>query len=164
MTLYEIDHAIAEAFEKAIDPETGEILDSEAWAELEALQMAHDQKVENIALFAKNLEAEAAAIKAEEEKLKARRTVLEHKAKSLRTWLARILDGAKFATARVAVSWRKSVAAELAPGMDPAQLPIQYQRVKVTVEPDKTALAKALKAGETIEGVELVERNNLQIK
>ena len=129
MTLYEIDHAISEAFERAIDPETGELINEEAWAQLEALQMDREQKLENVALWVKDLNAEAAAIREEEKNLAKRRQ-----------------------------------SAELLDGVDPVSLPLEYQRVKVTVEPDKTKLKEALKAGKTIEGVELVERQNIQIK
>lgn len=164
MTLYEIDHAIAEAFEKAIDPETGEIMDAEAWEQLEALQMDRETKVENVALWVKDLNAEAAAIKAEEEALKKRRQSTENKADSLKRYLSWALAGDKFKTARVAISYRRSETVELAEGFDPAQLPLEYQRVKVSVDPDKTRLKEALKEGKEIPGVELVEKTNIQIK
>lgn len=49
--------------------------------------------------------------------------------------------------------------------IDPKLLPIEYQRMKVVIEADKTALKKAIKANEiNIEGVTLIERQNLQIK
>ncbi len=165
MTLYDIDHGIAEAFEKAIDPETGEVIDEQAWAELEALQMAREDKLENVALWVKDLNAEAAAIKNEEAALKARRQSAEKKAESLKGYLAYALGGAeRFKTSKVAISWRKSETVELLEGVDPVTLPLEYQRVKVSVEPDKSKLKDALKAGEEIPGVELVEKQNLQIK
>lgn len=165
MTLYEIDHAISEAFEQAIDPETGELINEEAWAQLEALQMDREQKLEGVALWVKDLNAEAAAIKVEEDALKKRRQSTEKKADSLKGYLASALGGSeKFKTARVAISWRRSETAELLDGVDPVSLPLEYQRVKVAVEPDKAKLKEALKAGKTVEGVELVERQNIQIK
>ena len=54
MNLYEIDAAIT----ACIDPETGEVLDEEA---LNALHMERSAKVESVALWIKNLNAEAAA-------------------------------------------------------------------------------------------------------
>lgn len=165
MTLYEIDHGLAEAFEKAIDPETGEIIDEEAWATLEALQMAREDKLENVALWVKDLNAEAAAVREEEKNLAKRRQSAEKKAESLKGYLAYALNGAeRFKTAKVAISWRRSETVELLEGVDPVTLPLEYQRVKVSVEPDKTKLKDALKAGEEIPGVELVEKQNLQIK
>ena len=159
MTLYEIDHAIAEAFEAAIDPETGEILDSEAWSRLETLQMEHDAKIEGIGCWIKDLNAEAAAIKAEEDKK--RRQSSERKAESLKGYLAWTLQGEKFKSSKVAISWRKSETVELDPGVDPVELPLKYQRVKVSVDADKAALKEVLKAGWDIPGVRLVEKQNI---
>ena len=164
MTLYDIEHLMAEAFEEAVNPETGEIRDEEAWARVEALQMAREQKLENGGLFYKNLVAEAAAIKAEEENLRKRRQVAENKAESVKRWLTYALQGEKFKTPRLALSWRKSETVELKPDMDPATLPLAFQAIKVTVSPDKAKLKEALKAGAVIEGVELVEHQNLQVK
>ena len=60
MKLYEIDAAIMEC----IDLETGEIVDADR---LTALQMEREQKLENVALWIKDLDAEAKALKAEEQ-------------------------------------------------------------------------------------------------
>ncbi len=77
MTLYEIDKAITDL----ADPETGEITDFEA---LDNLQMARDQKIENIACYYKNLVSDAEAIKAEKEALAERQKVAENKAARLK--------------------------------------------------------------------------------
>ena len=62
MTIYEIDSRIAEL----LDPDTGELLDYEAFA---ALQMEREAKIENMALWYKDLSAEAKAIRDEEKAL-----------------------------------------------------------------------------------------------
>lgn len=164
LKLYEYPRAIEDAYERGTDAETGEIIDEKAWTELEALQMERDQRIEGVVLWVKSLNAEAADIKDEEEALKKRRKSIERKAESLKDYLGYVLRGEKFETARVAISWRRSETAELLEGVDPVSLPLEYQRVKVAVEPDKAKLKEALKAGKTIEGVELVERQNIQIK
>lgn len=164
MTFYEYDHRIAEAFENAIDPETGEIIDEAAWKYLEELQLEREAKLEGVACWYKELQAEAAAIKAEEENLKKRRQSAENKATSIKKFLEYLLNGQKFKSPKVALSWRKSETVELKPDMDPATLPLAFQSIKVTVSPDKAKLKEALKAGAVIEGVELVEHQNLQVK
>ena len=64
MTLYEIDAQLEEMLEQ-VDPETGELLcDME---QLEALSLERDRKLENLALYIKNRDAEAKAIREEEE-------------------------------------------------------------------------------------------------
>ena len=69
-SLYEIDNAIMEC----IDPETGEIIDAER---LTALQMERDKKIEGVACWVKNLDADAAAYKAEKDAFAARQAKAE---------------------------------------------------------------------------------------
>ena len=85
----------------------------------------------------------------------------ERKAESLTKYLAAVLDGQKFETARAAINWRKSKSVRIEFG---TELPEEYIRRKVTEEPDKTAIKAALAAGKCIEGCELVETNNISIK
>ena len=65
-TLYEIEQAIMDC----VDLETGEIIDIE---KLDQLQMDKDVKIENTALFIKNLLSDADQIREEEKKLADRR-------------------------------------------------------------------------------------------
>ena len=61
--LYEINESIVAAFERGIDAETGEILSEKALEELAKLEMERDEKVEGIALWIKNLLADAEVLK-----------------------------------------------------------------------------------------------------
>lgn len=63
--LYEINESIVAAFERGIDAETGEILSEKALEELAKLEMERDEKVEGIALWIKNLLADAEVLKKE---------------------------------------------------------------------------------------------------
>ena len=56
MTLWEINDNIRKAIEQGFDEETGEIFDA---SDLEALQIQRDEKIESIALYIKDLTAEA---------------------------------------------------------------------------------------------------------
>lgn len=157
MTLFDIDKAILD-FEFEIDEETGEILNAE---ELDALQMAREDKIEGVGLWIKNLEAEAAAVKAEKDNMADRQKRLERKAESLKRYLAYALDGQKFSTPKIALSWRRSESVVIT---DEALLPENCLNVTIVKKPDKKVIKDALKAGKEIMGAELVERNNLQIK
>lgn len=153
-SLYQINEQLL----NLTDSETGEITD---WSEFEALQLARDEKIENIALWIKNLNAEAAALKAEEKSFAERRKRAENKAESLKRYLDTVLQGKKFNTTKVAISYRKSTSVEV----DESKLPARWLReIPATYVVDKAEIAKALKAGETIEGATLIERNNIQIK
>ena len=155
MSLYTILQDI-ENFNFEIDEESGEIMNVDA---LEALEIEKNAKIENVALYIKNLAAEAAAIREEEKALQDRRKAKENKAEALKKYLSFCLNGAKFESSKVGIAWRKSTALEIEDG---AILPLQF--VKVKEEYDKTKIKEALKSGEEIEGCRLVERNNINIK
>lgn len=161
MTLYEINNAILEC----CDEETGEILDCER---LEQLQLEKEQKIEGVALYIKNLEAEAAALKAEETALADRRKVKEAKAKRLKEYLTGALAGDKFETARVRLSFRTSTGVEISDELalltwlekNHKDQCIKYKLPEIS----KSEVGKLLKAGEEMPGAALVERSNLQMK
>lgn len=162
MTLYEIDTEFARLIEAGTDPETGELVIDPA--ALEALQLAREEKLENIALYYKNLNAEAAAIKAEAEALTARRKALEGRAERMKRVLSEALAGEKFSTPRVAVTFRSSAAVEIDAGTF-FQSPTSKSYLRYRdPEPDKKAIAEALKAGEDIPGAALVQRQSMTIK
>lgn len=157
MTLFEIDKAIID-FDYEVDEETGEILNAQ---NLDALQMAREQKIENVGLWIKNLEAEAAAVKAEKDNMADRQKRLEKKAESLKEYLAYALQGEKFATPKIAMSWRRSESVNIT---DEALLPENCLNVTIVKKPDKKVIKDALKAGKEIMGAELVTKQNLQIR
>jgi hypothetical protein len=160
MTLYDIN-AQLEALLEQVDPDTGELLCD--MDQLEALSLERDRKLEGLALYIKNRDAEAKAIREEEKALADRRRSLERKAERAREFLSRMLAGEKFSTPRVAVSWRKSEAVEIGMSFFSADANKRFLRFK-DPEPDKTAIKAALKAGEEITGAELVTNLNMSIK
>lgn len=161
MTLYEIDKSIAEC----LDLETGEILDFE---KLNEMQMAKDEKLENVALYIKQLEAETTAIKAEEKSLAERRKVKENRIEGLKGWLSSVLEGKAFETAKVRLSFRKNEKVEFEDELTVLEY-LEKNNLDNCLKykfPDisKTEVKKLLKAGEKIPGAVLVETNNLQMK
>ena len=161
MTLYEIDRELL----ACLDLETGEITDAER---LDALQIERDTKLENTALYIKNLLAEVEAIKAEEKALAERRKAKENKAESLKKYLADNLSGGKFETAKVNISFRKSEGVEISEpemllfylenmGFDDC---IKYELPKIQLAPVK----KLIKEGHELPGAAIVEKQNIQIK
>ena len=153
MNLYEIHHEIMSCW----DETTGEILDVQKF---DSMQMALEDKLEAIGCYVKNLEAEAAALKTEEQAFAARRKRAESKAASLKNYLAGYLQGCPFETLRVKVSFRKSESLEVSEG---AAIPEEFLRYK-DPEVDKAELKKAVKAGLVLEGVQLIQKQNISIK
>lgn len=157
MTLYEIDKAILD-FEFEVDEESGEILNA---SDLDELKMAREDKIEGISLWIKNLEAEKEAVKHEKDNFADREKRLGKKIESLKGYLTYALDGQKFSTPKVAVSFRKSESVLV---KDKWLIPDNYMNLSVVREPNKTAIKNALKRGEQINGVELLEKQNVQIR
>ena len=160
--LYDIDQEIL----ACIDDETGEILDVE---KLDALQMERERKLEGVALWVKDLKAEAAAVKEEADKLTARKKALDNKIEAIKTWLLGALYGEKLKTPRCNVylthSQRVNIPDEpkLICFLQTLNEPEKFLRFK-DPELRKDEIKKALKDGTIIPGAELEETESVVIK
>ena len=160
--LYDIDQEILDC----MDLETGEIIDIE---KLNALQMERDRKLESVALWIKDMKAEAAAVKEEADKLTARKKALENKMESLKSWLLIALEGGKLKTPRCNVyqthSTRVNVPDEagLISFLQAQDDPEKFLRFR---EPElrKDEIKKALNDGFVIPGAVLEETESVVIK
>ena len=160
-SLYEIDQELLDC----VDMETGEILDPE---KLDALQMERERKLEGVALWIKDLNAEAAAVKEEADKLTARRKALDNKVAGLKNWLLYALNGEKLKTPRCNVyqthSTRLAVSdeEELIDFLWSLDDPDKF--LKVQPELRKDEIKKALKDGFHIPGAALETTESVVIK
>lgn len=169
MTLYEIDAGILELLEngfnlECVDTETGEIDEEKAKALLDSLNAERDKKIENIAVYIKNLSAEVAEIEAEEKALADRRKAKERKVESLKDYITQALlfcGARKWECARAAVTIRDSKAVEIT---NQGELDSAYIKVKTSFEPDKVAIKRAIESGADISGATLVTRQSLTVK
>lgn len=153
MNLFEIEKEIM----SCVDMESGEIIDIE---KLDQLSMERDTKIENIACWIKNLSAEAAALKEQKQVFADRQKTAENKVESLKRYLATYLNGHKFATSKVSVSFRKTSSVNVT---DMALIPTDYLKyAEPTV--DKTAVKAAIKAGVKVPGAEIAEGQSILIK
>jgi len=158
MTLYEINEQML----NLIDEETGEVLDYEAFLEL---NMAKEEKLENIGLWIKDLKAEANALKAEKDALAKRQKAAENKAESLTRYLQMMLEGEKFKTPKLSVSYRTSKAVEVDDeflnwAMAEGENYLRYKDPEV----DKAAVKEALENGTEVPHASIVERVSVTIK
>ena len=160
--LYEIDQAILDC----VDLETGEILDPE---KLDALQMEREQKLEGVALWVKDLKAEAEAVKAESDKLTARKKALDNKIDGLKQWLLYALNGEKLKTARCNVYQTHSQKVviddekALVDMLMTSPFGEKFLRVK-DPEIDKNALKDSMKQGYEYEFAHLEQTESVVIK
>ena len=153
-SLYEIRQELIDC----TDTETGEIIDV---ARFEELQMEAEEKIENVALWYKNLLADAASYKVEKDHFAEREKVAKNKAESLKKYLDDALGGKVFKTVKVDITYRKSTSVNI---IDDTLLPESLVAEVVTTSPDKKAIAELLKAGEKVAGAELSHNQNIQIK
>ena len=141
MTLYEIDQAI----QGLVDPETGELMDYEAFA---ALQMDRDAKIDT---------------------LNERRKALENKAERLKSYLSLALDGEKFQTARCSVTFRKTSSIQVS---NPEALIrwleqngydaecVKYKEPEVS----KTGIGKLIKEGVPVPYASIEQGRSVEVK
>ena len=168
MTLYELmtDY---ENFLSAVD--NGDI-PAEAIADtLEAIEATIDEKIDNTACLLKVLEAEEAAIKAEEDRLAERRKVKANTRERIKTYLSDMLVAmgkTEFESARNKITFRKT------PGK--VVLADEKAFIEWAIENDdslvtygkptvnKTAIKLALESGKEINGAEIVVSQSMQLK
>ena len=139
-----------------VDDETGEIVDIELF---EQLQLTKEEKLENMALWYKNLLSDAAQYKIEKDLFAEREKKAKNKAEKLKAYLDQYLNGDKFNTTKVKISYRKSEKIVI----DDIDL-IQEEYIKIIREADKTAIKEAITGGHEITGAHLEQSNNIQIK
>lgn len=168
MKLYEI----ADDYQRLLDAiENGEIPEEALVDTLESITALLDEKADNIACWIKQLTAEAEAIKAEEDKLKARRKAKLNRAERLTNYLAECLTNggiSKLETARNAISFRKTPPSVV---FDDENKFIEWARVHADgllnygkPKVDRVAVKVALENGAVIEGVRIESSQNIAIK
>lgn len=164
MKLYEIDSAILEIIENdfSFDDETGEVFFTVD--DLNALDMARNEKLEGCLLFIKNCESEAAAIKTEITALQARMKRKQAAADRLREYVLYSMESMHDKTFETAKAYARVGYYQRVDVEDMDALPVEYVREKVTTSPDKTAIKKAIKAGAEVKGARLVSYPSLTVK
>lgn len=176
MKLYELANGFAELFEQledvnSLDGDVEEfkqaLLDT-----IEGIEAEFDEKAENIGAYIKALTAEAAALKAEESALAKRRKSKETQIK----WLKQYLLDSMHAIGRTKIDRPMAV---LSVRNNPESVRIEEENAFVTLcmkaghdeylryrppEIDRTAVKRALQAGEKIEGASLVREKRIVVE
>jgi hypothetical protein len=152
------------ASEVYCDPETGEIINQDEELESLFLDIKKDleYKLDNAEYIRKELIANADAIKAERYRLYTKEKALRNKADRLKDIMLsalRVSGQSKLKTLShsFSISKRKSVNI-----IDEELIGRAYMRIKHEV--DKKKIGDALKAGETVEGAEFVEKESLGVR
>ena len=171
MKLYEINEQILRLTDQiTVDEETGEVLcdmDS-VCRQLAALQMERQSILEYLAKLVLNLRAEAAALKAEEDRLHERRSRKEKKIDRLLQILDRECAGEKTDLGVATLQYRKTSRVEV---LDVTKAVNWLKRRKLTdcfripaPEVAKAEVRKLLSAGTKVPGCALVEDRSYSLK
>ena len=157
--LFQIDEEIL----NCVDEETGEIIDIE---KLQQLQCERQKKIENIGLWVKNLVSDVQALKAEIDILTERKRKAENKAEQLKALLTNVLDGSKFETSKIYISYRKSVSTEVTGDFVKWASENEHDEYLTYKEPtpNKAAIKDAILNGADIPYATIKEKTNLCIK
>ena len=167
MSLYTIEKSIEElltqGYQQFIDEETGEFDESGFNNALEQLEIDRTVKIENYGLVIKNLRADIEGLKAEKEAIENRKKSKEKTIERLSKYLALALDGKPFETEKIALNFRRSKQVQI---VDETKIPEEFMKIQIIEkkEPNKILIKKLIKDGLTIEGANLLEVQNLQIK
>lgn len=160
MKLYELPDALRAAFEALeVDEETGEIINGEILAQVEA--EAKD-KLEGTALYMRELDADAKSLGEEIARLQARKRSIERRTEWLKQYMRPALDamGGKLKTPRATIY--KLHTQKVIVDVNPVDLPEAFQKHEIKV--DLAGLKKALKGGEKIQGAYLVDNESIVIR
>lgn len=168
MKLYEITADYQNLLEAIAN---GEIPEEAIADTLESVTALLEDKADNIACLIKNLMAEAEAIKAEEDKLKARRTAKLNRAERLTNYLSDTLlqsGNTKIETARNVITFRKTPPkvvfddekAFLSWAIEHAPVLLNIPRPTN----DRTAVKNAIAEGAEIRGARVESSLSIQIK
>ena len=160
MTLYQISDTYQQAIGRALETEE----DAEALTrELSAITDSFAVKAEAVLGYVRNVEADANAYKAEMDRLQAHFKALQGKSDRLKEYLSHEMRRCNLTELKAGPNELKFVKNPWSVEVEcPTEnLPVEY--IRTTIAPDKTALATALKAGEQIAGVRLVQGERLRI-
>ena len=164
MNLYEIDKAYLDVIESgfSFDDETGELLFDESM--MDQLEGEFNTKIDNICAYIKNQEALKSGISDEIKSLNDRKKSVDRKIDYLKGLITDSMarrDVKKLETPRNKISFRKSVSVNV---LDENQIDGSYFVEKIERKLDKKTLLADLKNGVEVDGAELLEKQNIQIK
>jgi len=179
LKLYQIPVELEKLFEPVIDdegnesypfinPETGE-LTPEGLELFNELNLAKEQKLAAIKWMFLEFESIEEQATAEIKRLQALKKQAQDRQEKLKKYVSTVLQGVPEKSVNYNYTFRKSESVEVGEFVNLIQLNKDFpnlfpKEVKIEIKPDKTAIKKHLKSGNEINGVNLVESLNLQIK
>lgn len=164
LKLYEIERNYLEALDLFTDPDTD--IPPEVVADtLEAIEGEFEIKAVRVAAFARQMEAEANAIKAAEEGMGKRRKALESRAQWLKDYVKigmETMGRKKFSSPWFVLSVAKNPPSVEV--FDETEIPSEFKREETVTKIDKPAIKLAIDANRTVPGARIVNGTRLSIR
>lgn len=160
LTLYQCAADVQAVLDYYFDSET------EREDTLEAVIGQFEVKAQSVIAYIKNQEITEKMLDEHIKQMTGNLKAAKARNQSLKDYLARNMQSAGITEIKAddgtfKASFRKSKAVEI---LDEAQIPAEFMRETVKIEPDKTAIKKAIESGREVAGAKIEERQNLQIR
>ena len=154
-----------EALLNEVDVETGEFLNSEDDIKeyVINLRLSKEQKLNNIQDLKIEFEAKIEAVKSKIEYLNNRKKSFERNINNLTNLQLMLLNNQKLETNEYSFNFRKSESVPINDILFDIK-DERFNRTTIKVDPDKTAIKKALKDGISVDGASIETKMNLQVK
>jgi predicted nucleic acid-binding Zn-ribbon protein len=158
-TLIAVEEEIANVL--AIVDELAEGEHEIAWSYLDELRLTEIEAIDGIGRAVRKRQSEIDFLRNEETRLKSRRQAAEKRLAEFREYLSQLFqesDIRKVKGQTTTAYLRKSISVDVE---DISQLPSEFVRTELQFVPEKTRIKDALKNGQEVPGVKLVEKQNL---
>ena len=161
MTLYEIIKELEDTLNQfEVDEETGEVLMD--FDKIEALNLAKEEKIQNIGYVVLNLRAEQTALQERKKELDKRIKSITGRVDRLTEYIKNCLNGEPFKCVDFEIKFSKSKRVEIAPDFFDHEENKRFLKTKP--EADKVEIKKALQLGYFIQGATLTDHINMNLK
>lgn len=161
-TIFQIDKALEDLFLSI--PETGEMTDEQV-EQYDSLSLAKADKHQKTLEYYRRLELDEETIDSEINRLKALKTQVNSKKDSIMHLIGFCMD--KMEVEELNFGSIKATRKLNPPKVvldETVQLPAEFTRQKIVIEPDKSKIKEAINAGQTVEGAHLEQSTRIDIK
>lgn len=158
MNYFDYNVLFDQLISESVDPETGEIINPDFEAQLTALQMDKEEKIEQVALAFKEAKADVETLQKIIDGLERKKEAKESFMEFCKGWIDSQLTG-KFKTLLVSIYRSPTKKTEIT---DENAIPAEF--IKTTTSIQKGAIKKAIQAGVDVPGAKLVDSEHIVIR
>lgn len=159
MRVFDYNALFDDLIRNSVDPDTGEIINPDFEAQLAALEMDKEDKIEQAALAYKNAKADVDALDAVIKSLQAKKAGRERARDFFHDWLESQVEDKFKRPPLVSIYHSSTKKTDIT---DEAAIPDEFFTVTKTVQKD--AIKKAILSGQKVPGAQVVDARYIVIK